>query len=283
MNIYIYTKSGHNVGLDSVRRGAVLYNQFKNYNPILCTSDYRAATFSRTLDVYRGVGIDIIGNLPNLMKRGDILIFDSDEPNETMRKFMNQYCTKLYEFGIDISRTLVSDKFFNKGNKSIRKAFFFGDDDYQNILLDKLCKDQYQLDIDLLMGHYFFLGNDEKLISHFSNVIDEEEYFDTIINTQYLLASSINAVFESCASGNSPVFYIREDKKHENLDLIKKYNIPIIEGDSMQEILKKFNIVIKNYPKIQPFKKVDTSNILDTVIDIMEKNKLLSPSLESNY
>ena len=118
MNIYIYTTTGHNIGLDALRRGAVLYRQLeeKGCKPILCTSDYRAATFARDLGVYKGIGIDLIGNLPNLMERGDMLIFQSDEPSETMREFMGQYCTKLYEIGVDIPKTIVDDKYFQKGN-----------------------------------------------------------------------------------------------------------------------------------------------------------------------
>ena len=123
MALYIYTKSGHNVGLDQLRRGAAIYKQLKEYDPTLCTADYRAATFARDLGVHKGIGIDIIGNLPNLMQRSDSLIFDSDEPSETMREFMNEYCTKLYEVGVDIPKTIVDDEYFQKSNQSIEKTF----------------------------------------------------------------------------------------------------------------------------------------------------------------
>ena len=281
MNIYIYTQSGHNIGLEQVRRGTVLYKQLKNCNPIMCTSDYRAATFARDLEVHKGIGIDLIGNLPNLMERSDMLIFDSDEPSDTMRKFMAEYCTHLYEVGVDIPKTLVADEFFAGGDKSIKTTFFFGDDDYQDILLKKLCKKQ--VNINILIGHYFFMGNDEKLTSYFNEVIEEEEYFDTILNTQYLLTSSLNAVFESLAAGNSPVFYPREDKNNSNLDLIKEYNIPIVTGDTMTEVVDHFNVVIANYPDTKKLEKVDTSKIIEEISEVIEKYQLISASLEINY
>ncbi len=288
MNIYLYTKSGHNVGLEQVRRGAVLYKQLKLHNcdPIMCTSDYRAATFAKDLGVHKGIGIDIIGNLPNIMERSDILIFDSDEPSDTMREFMKDYCTKLYEVGIDIPKTLVSDDFFitNKDQtKNILKTFFFGDDDYSDSLLKILCKNQDKQDINLLMGHYFFMGNENKLTPYFNTIIDEEEYFNTIINTKYLLTSSLNATFESLASGNFPVFYKRDDKSNEDLLLIKKYNIPIIEGKTISEIINNFENTIKNYPNTKILEKVNINHILNKISTMIKKFKIISPSLEINY
>ncbi len=283
MNIYVYTKSGHNIGLDEVRRGAAIFNQLKDCEPILCTSDYRAATFARDLGVYKGIGIDIIGNLPNLMERGDMLIFDSDEPSVEMREFMSKYCTHLYEVGVDIPKNLVDDKFFTKGDQNIEKAFFFGDDDYKDILLKEFCKDSEQQNIPLLMGHYFFLGNEDKLKPYFSDIIEEEEYFDTILNTKYLLTSSLNAVFESLASGNSPVFYQREDKDNKDLVLIKEYNIPIVSGKNIEEVMYNFEKIILNYPKVKVLEKVDISNIKQTISDVIEKFKAIMPSLDINY
>ncbi len=283
MNIYIYTKSGHNVGLEAVRRGAVLYNNLKNSEPILTTSDYRAATFARDLGAFKGIGIDVIGNLPNLMERRDMLIFDSDEPSDEMRKFMAEYCTELFEVGVDISKTLVDDKFFQKGDQSRQKAFFFGDDDYKDSLLKTICKDCEMQDIALLMGHYFFLGNEDKLKPYFNEIIEEEEYFDTIVNTKYLLTSSSNAVFESLAAGNCPVFYPRDDKSNEDLELLKEYNIPIVSGENIVEILVNFEETIANYPKTEKLEKVDLSEIVSNITTTIEKFKAVMPSLEINY
>ncbi len=284
MNIYLYAKSGHNVGLEAIRRGSVIFSKLKDCDPILTTSDYRAATFARDLDVYKGIGIDIIGNLPNLMERADMLIFDSDEPSDEMRKFMAEYCTHLFEVGVDIPKTLVDDKFFTKGNQSIQKAFFFGDDDYKDSLLKTICKDCETQDIPLLMGHYFFLGNDDKLKPYFKEIIEEEEYFDTITNTKYLLTSSVNATFESMASGNCPVFYPREDKDtKEDLELLSQYNIPIVNGKDIVEVVKNFEGIISNYPQIKVLEKVDISDTVDTITNTINKYKAIMPSLEINY
>jgi hypothetical protein len=273
MNVYLYVKSGHNIGLEQVRRASVLYKQLESCDPIMCTADYRAATFARELGVYKGIGIDVIGNLPNIMERSDILIFESDEPSDTMRTFMKEYCTKLFEVGVDIPKALVDDKFFKKGNHSISKTFFFGDDDYEDMLLKELCTQK--VNINLLMGHYFFLGSDDKLAPYFDEIIDEEDYFETILNTKYLLTSSLNATFESLASGNNPVFYQRANKNNDDLELIKKFNIPIVDGKNITEIVNNFESVIKNYPEVKALEKVDTSKIIDDILKTVETfNKL---------
>ena len=174
------------------------------------------------MGVKKGVGVDIITALPHLMTRRDILIFDSKEASNFTKEHMKDFCTILLEIGVDIPKTIVSNNFFTKKKCNIESTFFFGDDDYNNILLNQLCDKKN--DINLLMGHYFFLGDNEKLKPYFKSIIDEENYFNTILNTKYLLTSSINAVFESLASKNNPVFYQRKDKSKEDLALIKKYH-----------------------------------------------------------
>jgi hypothetical protein len=283
MNIYFYVKTGHNVGLDALRRSVVIFNKLKQCNPILCTSDYRAATFARNFGINKGIGIDIIGNLPNLMERRDMLIFDSDEPSKIMKSFMNDYCDALYEVGVDIPKTIVDDRFFVKGDQSIQKTFFFGDDDYQDLLLKKLTLDETKHAISLLMGHYFFMGNEDKLIPYFQNIVEEEDYFNTILNTKFLLSSSINAIFESLAAGNYPIFYQREDKDTKDLWLLQEYSIPVIKGDKLTEIMDNFNKIIQNYPQTKELIKVDISDIEKNITNILKKFEAVLPSLEINY
>lgn len=72
----------------------------------------------------------------------------------------------------------------------MKKLFSFGDDDYYNIFL-ALVEKSGEFDINLLMGHYFFLGNEKIFDKHFANVIDEEEYVETIKDSKYLLTASL--------------------------------------------------------------------------------------------
>ena len=71
-----------------------------------------------------------------------------------------------------------------------------------------------------------FFGNEEKLSDCFSDIIEEEEYKETIKSTKYLLTSSVHSCLESLASGNNPVYFKRYDGGHK----IPKRTGPIVNN-----------------------------------------------------
>lgn len=267
MKLYLYAKSGHSIGLDATRRCAAISSKLKAFDPILCTCDFRAGAYAKEeLGIKKYVSVDVLSNLPNLMERNDILIYESDEASEFMQHHMKEFCSLIYKLDKDIPLNIVNDELFNPNNKTekIEKAFFFGDDDYNNLLL-QLCENSSQHDIPLLWGHYFFLGNERKFSAYFSSILEEEEYIKTINNTQYLLSSSINACLESVACGNQPVFYKRQDKTYCEIDLLNKLQIPIITGTTLDEIFANFEAIIKNYPAIENFHNYSLDSIVEEV------------------
>lgn len=281
MKVYIYASSGHAFGLENVRRCSAIYKELEEFNPTLATADYRAATFAKSeLGVKIGLGVDIIGNLPHMMEKGDILIYDSDEPSQTMQDHMKDYCTLLYRVGEDIDMSIVDQEFFDHdGSIEMEKAFFFADDDYSNEIL-RLCEGQEKQSLSILWGHYFFFKNEQPILDCFDEVIEEEEYAQTIKTTKYLLTSSVNAALESLASGNHPVFYKRIDKDIQNYDLISKHAIPEVDGDNMTEISNNFDNIIKNYPNTNTINKVDLTSIKDEIAPILEKFKHIYAALD---
>jgi hypothetical protein len=284
----MYAKSGHNLGLENIRRASALFNMLKGTDPILCTSDYRAATFAKAeLGVTKGVGIDVIGNLPHVMERGDMLIYDdSDEASETMQSHMNEFCKHIYKVGKDIPKDVVDYAFFGKKATKRKKVLFFSDDDYANWFFN-LSEKSKKHDIPLLWGHYFFFKNEDKLAQQYIEVIEEEEYVDTIQTTAYLLTSSIHSCLESIASGNSPVYFKRLDKENiENYELLKKYNIPVIEKndiENLDSVITEFESVIKNYPKINQIEKYDISKIKNEIENTLKLFESVKPSLEYKF
>ena len=185
------------------------------------------------------------------MQRKDILIYDTDETNELMENGMNEFCSLVFNLK-EISDIIVDTSIYTKNdNPSIEKTIFFGDDDYNNLFLEQINNDS-KYDIDLLMGHYFFLGNEKVFKKHFNNVIDEEEYIETINNSKYLLTASVQSALESIACGNSPVIFKREDKQY-NMELIEKLNIPCIENSTLSETINEFETIIKDYPTINNY------------------------------
>jgi len=276
MQVYLYAKSGHAIGLEATKRCATIANALKEFEPILCTSDFRAGAFAKDLlGVKKYVNIDVVRNLYNIMEKRDILIYDTDETNEFMHNDMKEFCTLLYSVQNDISNIVVDETLYKKiDNPSIEKLMFFGDDDYNNLFLENI-KEAQALDIDLLMGHYFFLGNEKIFKKYFNNVIDEEEYVETIQNSKHLLTASLQTALESISCGNKPVLFKREDKIYDD-ELISKLNIPTINSKDFNQIVKEFEEIIKDYPEIKNFNNANLENIVHTIKEkIDEYNRLV--------
>ena len=276
MQVYLYAKSGHTVGLDVTRRCAAIANFLKELDPILCTSDFRAGAFAKdNLGVKKYVNIDVVRNLHNMMHRGDILIYETPEVNENMKEEMKEFCTLLYGIGEELNEIIVDESIYIKNeNPTIEKTIFFGDDDYHNLLLG-IIEDSKKYDINLLMGHYFFLGNEKIFVNHFSNIIDEEEYVQTIQNSKYLLTTSLQTALESLSCGNKPVLFRRIDKSYDE-ELIKKLNLPLIQSDNLEELINQFELIIKDYPIITNFKCTDFKIISSEIKEKIELfNKLV--------
>ncbi len=256
MQLFIYAKSGHTFGLDCVRRSAATAFLLQEFNPILCTSDFRAGAYCKEhLQIKKYIPIDVISNLSNIMQKGDILIYDSTEVNETLLNEIENFCSKVYKITDEIPYNIIHPLFLeNKSEKKIEKLFFYGDEDYNQNLF-KICQNSLKQDLPLLFGHYFFLGSEKNYINSFSEIYEEEEYLECIKNTKYLLTGSLNTAIESILCGNSPVLLKREDKIY-NEHTIKKYNIPYIQKNSLNEIILEFNKIVSNYPTlsfIEPF------------------------------
>lgn len=275
MQVYFYARSGHTVGLEATKRCAAVASILKDLDPILCTSDFRAGAFAKdNLDVRRYVNIDVVRNLHNIMARKDILLFDTDETNELMEDGMSEYCSLVFNLK-EISDIIVDTSLYTKNdNPSIQKTLFFGDDDYDNLLLEEI-KDAGNFDVKFLMGHYLFLGNEKEYAQHFNEVIDEEEYVDTINNSKFLLTGSLQSALESIQCGNSPVIFKRKDKIY-NEELISELNIPLIETKSLEETIKDFDTICENYPEIKNFKIADLSQIKETISKKVEAFKSLT-------
>lgn len=276
MQVYLYAKSGHTIGLDATKRCAAIANALKGFDPILCTSDFRAGAFAKdNLGIKKYVNIDVVRNLHNIMNRRDILIYDTPEVNEDMKKDMKEFCTFLYEVGVEIDGIIVDKSIYSKNQTpNLEKTIFFGDDDYNNLFLE-MTKEYEKFDLNLLMGHYFFLGNEKIFSKHFSNVIEEEEYVQTIQNSKYLLTASLQTALESLACGNNPVLFKRIDKSYDD-KLINELNLPVLEFTNIKDLINQFDSIIKNYPTITNFKIINLDNYISEIKNKIELfNKLL--------
>ncbi|MEN8147499.1 MAG: hypothetical protein ABFR02_07755 [Campylobacterota bacterium] len=272
MRLFYYVHTGHRIGLDRFRRAATIIRALGDVDITLLTSDFRIAHECKEFGVKRSVGIDVVRNIPQIAHHGDKIIFDSDELNPVMHKDMVDFFSTFIRVTDDpnavqlegellISPYLegegvckgvaVDEKYFEQTPKTIEKAFFFGDDDYEEDLLANV--DMFaQLEMDLIVGFYFFLDYEEKLAPSFAARYEFEEYDEAVQGSKVFVTSSPQAALENLASGGRPVYIQRPDYVRDFIPLFETLNIPVVDGfDKIRLILLLDSISLHEYHELK--------------------------------
>ena len=250
MKKFYYVDTGHRVGLDRFRRAVAILNALGDDEVTLLCSDFRIAHEARHFGIKNSVGIDLVRNIVNIAHRGDALIFDSAEANPLMLEDMRSYfpnfirvsddpqdkreeneflISPYFEDALTCKTVMVDDKYFGEFEKTIELGFFFGDDDYEKDL-EKHLDILEGLDIELLIGFYYFFDYEEMLKKRFPKYYEFEEYDQFITSCKTLITSSPQAVLDCLASGGRPLYLKRADYTNEFENFFKELNVPIIEG-----------------------------------------------------
>lgn len=265
MKLYYYVHTGHRIGLDRFRRAAAIIRALGDIDITLLTSDYRIASECKNFGIKRSIGVDVVRGIPLVAERGDKLIFDSAEHNPLLLDDMTKYFSSFIRISDDPDDTkhpgeflinpylegegigngiVVDDSYFGEFEKTIERAFFFGDDDYEEDLLKNIGQIE-GLDFDLMLGFYYFFDYEDKLAPAFKRMYEFEEYDDVIKHTKVLVTASPQAVLENLAAGGKPVFLQRSDYPRDFIRLFKSLNIPVVEGfdrEHLADILKKIDL-----------------------------------------
>ncbi len=265
MKIYIYAKGDHTFGLDAIRRCsyiAKLLNE-KSCEAILCVNEFSAGAYAKKqLNIKNYIITETLDELSKVLKKGDSLIYESDEISQFIETQEKNYFSFLYKIPDDIPISIIDSFLYKKQNsRKDEKLFFYGDEDYSKYLIN-LCEKTTKYDIPILLGEYFFIGDEKKLENRFSQLINSQEYLKCVQNTKYLLSGSLNTCLESIECGNKPVLLKRVDKNYDE-KLIKNIHLPTIDFTNLDEILVKFEDIISNYPKLNKKEKFN----LDTIIN----------------
>ncbi|MGB6018042.1 MAG: hypothetical protein WBF77_00385 [Sulfurimonadaceae bacterium] len=257
MRLFYYVHTGHRIGLDRFRRAATIIRALGDVDITLLTSDFRIAQEAKDFGVKRSVGIDVVRNIPQIAHHGDKIIFDSDELNPVMHQDMVNYFSTFIRIADDpdavqlegellISPYLtgegicngvaVDEKYFEQTPKTIEKSFFFGDDDYEEDLFANL--DMFkELEMEMIIGFYYFLNYEDKLASAFTKQHEFEEYDQVVQGSKIFVTSSPQAALENLASGGRPVYIQRPDYVRDFIPLFEQLNIPIVDGFDKSKLL----------------------------------------------
>jgi hypothetical protein len=265
MKTYYYVHTGHRIGLDRFRRACAIINSLGDVDITLLCSDFRIAQVASDFGIKNSVGIDVVRNIPQIANYGDQLIFDSDEANPLIIEDMKQFFSKFIHIKTD--EIAIDETYFETSKKTIPLSYFFGDDDYEKDL-EKNLSFLDGLNPDLQLGFYYFLDYEDILKEKFANYHEFEDYKDMIKQTEVLITASPQAVLESLACGNKPIYTQREDYTQDFNDLFVSLNVPIVENfdiNQLSKIIKDINLhkyskIDKNSNKITKFIK-ETLNL----------------------
>ena len=272
MRTFYYVHTGHRIGLDRFRRACAIINSLGDVDITLLCSDFRTAQIARDFGIKNSVGIDVVRNIPQIAHHGDQLIFDSEEANPIMLDDMRSYFSTFirvsdkkedvkaenellispYLEGEGICKGYaIEERYFQRAENSVKLSYFFGDDDYEKDL-EKHLSFLDGLNPHLQLGFFYFLDYEEMLKKKFINFYEFEEYDTMIKESEILLTASHQAVLQSLACGNKPIYFQREDYGTEFQDLFKTLGVPVIENYDNQALLEIIGkIESKNYTKIE--------------------------------
>ena len=272
MKTFYYVHTGHRIGLDRFRRACTIIRALGDADVTLLCSDFRIAQVARDFGVDKSVGIDVVRNIPQIAHHGDKLIFDSDEANPIMLDDMRKYFSTFirvsdkkddkkeegellispYLSGEGICNSIVVDeKYFTQKEKTIKIAYFFGDDDYEKDL-EKNLSFVEDLNPDLLLGFYYFLDYEDMLKNKFPNHHEFEDYDEVIQKSEILITSSPQAVLENLASGAKPIYVQREDYTTEFLELFESLSIPVVKNFAKEQLIEIISSINNhNYSKME--------------------------------
>ncbi len=242
--IYFYARTDNRKDLDRLRRSVALAKEFDEV--YFMATDFRAASYAKSLGVKKAVGIEDFRNISQVCQRGDVLVFDSDEhlENDHVHQEMIDYFGRFIRISYDpedqrkegeclispyivgegvINAILVDAEFFEESSKQIEQLYFWGDADYEKKLL-QLAPVLGEFEFDLLEGLYFFAGYADELAPYFKNIYEVDDYYETIKGSKLVVSANPQTALEATAAG-AKVIYMPKSAENDYHLLLKRLGI----------------------------------------------------------
>ena len=250
--LFYYANSGHKIGLERVRRGAALLKRLASngVETQLLVNDFRAGLAAKELGVKEYVTVETVQDIDAIAQFGDSIIIDSPEDDHGR---LVKYCEEFknvwrFEVGNDDvsvhgetlfkveckdesceDAVIIDDDYFEETAKKERALFFLSDADYdKNILSNETFFKA--LDMELLLGNYFFVKYEDDLAKLFSTLHEPEEYMDLIKSSSHIVTASAQTALEAKASGANVIYIHLSNNNLYPVELLEKYGINIVNG-----------------------------------------------------
>jgi len=220
------------------------------------------------------VTIETIMDIDVLAQKGDVVFIDTPEEDRgRIERYSKEYTlfhivdddsTTSYFGEIvmhpkskEFSSIIIDKEYFEILDKTERTLFFFGDADYDKQILSH--SDFFNVeDMELLLGHYFFVKYEDNLAQIFKTLHEPEEYSELIRTSSRVITASTQCALEARAA-QAEVIYMRRDKDPEPLlEEMTLYGIKIIDYFNQDELSSLMREPFKSEKKV-PNKSSETA------------------------
>ena len=268
MKLYYYAFTGHKHGLDRVKRAVVLLKKLREHGieSMLLVNDFRAGLVARDLGISESVTIEGIQDIDAIAKIGDSVIIDSPEDDHgRLVKYCSEFKT-VFRFAqtdddksihsevmltVDckdetcISSLIVDDIFFENHEKEDRTLFFLNDSDADKLILNNVGFFK-EFNMELLLGHYFYVKYEDDLAKIFKTLHEPEEYMELICSSKRIVTASLQTAIEAKVAGAEVVFLENGKLTSKEKKLLSLMEIGTISNFNNEDFK---HIVFKNVTK----------------------------------
>ena len=250
--LFYYAHTGHKIGLDRAKRGAAVIKALakEGVEAQLLVNDFRAGVALKEHGIREYVTIETIQDIDAIAQNGDSVIIDSNEDDHgRLVKYVSDFKhvwrfahdsedhsvhgETLFKAGCEekecLEAVIVDEDYFELSDKEDRLLFFLGDSDHDKTVLGNA--DFFNaVEMEMLLGHYFFVKYEDDLAKLFTTLHEPEEYTDLIKSSSTVVTASSQTAMEAKASGAKVVYIDLGKEAVYPAELIRRYGIIVVKG-----------------------------------------------------
>ncbi|MEA3434351.1 MAG: hypothetical protein U9R13_07180 [Campylobacterota bacterium] len=283
--LFYYTNTGHKIGLERLRRGSALLKRLasQGVETQLLVNDFRAGLVAKELGVKEYVTVETVQDIDAIAQFGDSIIIDSPEDDhgrlvkycedfknvwrfEVGREDLSVHGETLFKVACKdencVDAVIIDDTYFEETAKEERTLFFLSDADYDKIILSNESFFK-ALDMELLLGNYFFVKYEDDLAKIFSTLHEPEEYEYLVKSSSHIVTASAQTALEAKASGAKVIYLSISGDDLYPIELLKTYGIDVVNGFDADNVAQYLNEEQQASSKIEKY--LDDKKIISTL------------------
>lgn len=252
MKLYYYAHTGHKNGLDRLKKATVLLKEFdkKGLDTLLLVNDFRASLVAREFGIADSVHIETVQDIDAIAEHGGVIIIDSPEDD---RGRLEKYCSEfrhVFRFANDeddssrygetmlrvdcqdddcVEAIVIDNVYFQAHEKEDRTLFFLSDSDADKRILSN--SDFFEgEDMELLLGHYFYVKYENDLEKIFKKLHEAEDYIELICKSKRVVTSSLQTALEARVAGAEVVYILSSPLGKKIRNILSLLQVETING-----------------------------------------------------